>query len=158
MLRLSSRGRYAVAALFDIAFHEEEERPAQLRDIASRQRIPARFLEQILLDLKRAGLVESKRGPLGGFRLTRSPAEIPLGEILRVVEGPLDIGGGAWKEGRAKRPRTGVLVSDVTDAVFADLARSVAKCFDAVTIADVCSRGVELGLRKQARGTASYVI
>lgn len=157
MLKLSSRGRYAVAALFDIAFHEEGERPAQLRDIASRQRIPARFLEQILLDLKRAGLVESKRGPLGGFRLTRPPAEIPLGEVLRAVEGPLDIVG-AKDDRRAKRARAGVQASDVTDAVFADLARSVAECFDSVTIADVCSRGERLGLRKQARGTTSYVI
>ena len=163
MLRLSSRGRYAVRALFDIAFHEDEAsegrlaaRPAQLRDIAERQRIPARFLEQILLDLKRAGFVESKRGPNGGFRLTRPSRDIALGEVLRAVEGPLGIADDAAprKASRGRKPEP----RDATDEVLADLARSVERCFDAVTIADVCARGERLGLRRRARPADSYVI
>lgn len=164
MLRLSSRGRYAVRALFDIAFHQAEPgsapgsaraRPTQLRDIAERQQIPARFLEQILLDLKRAGFVESKRGPNGGFRLARPARDIGLGAVLRVVEGPLFIAEEPpRKQGRARK----VEPRDPAEEVFADLARSVERCFDAVTIADVCARGERLGLRRPARATDSYVI
>lgn len=84
MLELSNRGRYAVQALFDLAFFAGSKNqtndgvvPAQVRDVAGRQRIPLRFLEQILQELKRAEVVKSKRGPRGGFRLARSPEDQP---------------------------------------------------------------------------------
>jgi len=85
-VKLSNKGRYAVRALFDIAFYNEG-RPTQVKDIAERQNIPPRFLEQIFQDLKRTGIVGSKRGPQGGYSLARRPVDIRLGDVVRALEG-----------------------------------------------------------------------
>ena len=151
-MKLSNKGRYGVRALFDIAFHNDG-RPTQIKDIAAREAIPARFLEQIFQDLKRAGLVGAKRGPRGGYHLARPARDIRLGDVVRALEGPIAITG-RTDEGR----RTEVAdLKDVTDAVFRELSRRIEGCFDAVTIADMCLRGDELGLRKQ-HDSYSYVI
>lgn len=142
MLRLSSRGRYAVRAVFDLA--QNGGAPAQVRDIAERQRIPLRFLEQIFQTLKRAGLVASKRGPRGGFTLARRADEVRLGDVLRAVEGPVVL------VAPPKSPH------DVPDAALADLSRSVEHCFDGVTFEDLVSRSERAALAK--RPGAPYVI
>lgn len=171
MLKVSSKGQYAVRALLDLAFHRDAPggQPAQLRDVAERQRIPLRFLEQIFQDLKRAGLVDSKRGPRGGYQLARPADAIRVGDVLRALEGPgaivadararpLPSRGGRSPARRAPL-RDGVDLREVTDGVFADLARDVERCFDAVTLADVCARGEALGLPRRARPlTGAYVI
>jgi Rrf2 family protein len=90
-VKLSNKGRYAVRALFDIAFYNEG-RPTQVKDIAERQNIPPRFLEQIFQDLKRSGIVGSKRGPQGGYSLARRAGEIRLGDVVRALEGPIMLG------------------------------------------------------------------
>jgi Rrf2 family transcriptional regulator, iron-sulfur cluster assembly transcription factor len=150
-VKLSNKGRYGVRALFDIAFHNDG-RPTQIKDISSRQAIPARFLEQIFQDLKRAGLVGAKRGPRGGYHLARPAYEIRLGDVVRALEGPIAIVGRDDASRRA--PLDG---KDVTDAVFHELSRRIEGCFDDVTIADMCRRGDELGLRK-VRERYVYVI
>jgi Rrf2 family iron-sulfur cluster assembly transcriptional regulator len=150
-VKLSNKGRYGVRALFDIAFHNDG-RPTQIKDISSRQAIPARFLEQIFQDLKRAGLVGAKRGPRGGYHLARPADEIRLGDVVRALEGPIAITG--REDGPKKAPVDG---RDVTDAVFRELSRRIEGCFDGVTIEDMCRRGDELGLRK-VRERYSYVI
>ena len=86
-MKLSKKGRYAVRALFDIAFYNEGQ-PTQVKDIAERQGIPPRFLEQIFQDLKRAGIVASKRGPQGGYNLAREAERIGVGDVVRALEGP----------------------------------------------------------------------
>lgn len=144
VLRLSNRGRYALKAAFDLATHADA--PAQVRDVAARQRIPVRFLEQIFQLLKRAGLVESKRGPRGGFVLAREPEEVRLGDVLRAVEGPVVLTG-------ARRSRG--VPRDVTEAVLADLSRSVERCFDDVTLEDLRVRRER---EAAGRRPASYVI
>jgi Rrf2 family transcriptional regulator, iron-sulfur cluster assembly transcription factor len=151
-VKLSNKGRYGVRALFDIAFHNDG-RPTQIKDIAAREAIPARFLEQIFQDLKRAGLVGAKRGPRGGYHLARPARDIRLGDVVRALEGPIAITGGTEEGRRAETPDG----KDVTDAVFRELSRRIEGCFDAVTIADMCHRGDELGLRKQ-HDSYSYVI
>ena len=80
-MKLSNRCRYATIALFDIAFHNDGK-PTQVRQIAQRQQIPGRFLEQIFHDLRRAELVDGKRGRNGGYFLHRAPAEITLTDII----------------------------------------------------------------------------
>jgi Rrf2 family transcriptional regulator, cysteine metabolism repressor len=85
---ISSRGKYATRALLDLTLHYEEG-PIQIHDVADRQRIPVKYLEQILLLLKRFGFVQSRKGPGGGYFLARPPAEITLGAVIRAVEGPL---------------------------------------------------------------------
>jgi Rrf2 family iron-sulfur cluster assembly transcriptional regulator len=153
-VKLSNKGRYGVRALFDIAFHNDG-RPTQIKDIAARESIPARFLEQIFQDLKRAGLVGAKRGPRGGYHLARPAREIRLGDVVRALEGPIAITGRTDETKRGSAEVTDG--TDVTDAVFRELSHRIEGCFDAVTIDDMCRRGDELGLRKQ-HDSYSYVI
>lgn len=85
---LSQKTRYAIRALAMLAEHGSEE-PVQIADIAADRRVPKKFLELILLDLKRHGLVHSFRGKHGGYALARSPGAITFGEVIRIVDGPL---------------------------------------------------------------------
>ncbi len=154
-VKLSNKGRYAVRALFDIAFFNDGK-PTQVKDIAERQDIPPRFLEQIFQDLKRAGIVGSKRGPQGGYSLSRRPLEIRLGDVIRALEGPIVLG--ERNEGDARGSRNSAESSRVSDSIFRDLSERVEACFDAVTIADICERAEELGLRRPGTQRHVYAI
>src|SRR5215468_6079696 len=88
-MRLTTRTAYGVQALYDMAFHGDG-RTVQAKEVAERQRIPLRYLEQILQDLRRAGLVEARRGPRGGYALARPPEAVTLAAALRAVRGPLE--------------------------------------------------------------------
>src|SRR3954462_11522087 len=91
-VKVSTRGDYAARALLSLALHAEREGPTSVRDIAERTGLPQPYLEQILLALKGAGLVRSKRGVGGGYVLARMPADITLGEIVSAVDGPIVVG------------------------------------------------------------------
>lgn len=91
-MRVSTRGDYASRALLSLAMSGSAEGPTPVRDIAEKTGLPQPYLEQILLSLKGAGLVRSKRGVGGGYILARSPNEITLAEILRAVDGPITLG------------------------------------------------------------------
>lgn len=91
-VRVSTRGDYASRALLSLALHGSGEGPTTVRDIAERTGLPQPYLEQILLALKGAGIVRSKRGVGGGYVLARTPAEINLAEIVRAVDGPITLG------------------------------------------------------------------
>ncbi len=91
-MRVSSKGDYACRALLSLTLHRDEGGPTSVRDIAERTAIPQPYLEQILLALKGAGLVRSKRGVGGGYVLARAPHEIRLSEILSAVDGPISLG------------------------------------------------------------------
>lgn len=85
-MKLSTRGQYATRALLDLAQHRDDE-PVQLRDIARRQQIPQRYLEHLITPLIAAGIMASTRGPRGGVSLARSPDDIRLDEVIRLLEG-----------------------------------------------------------------------
>ena len=85
---LSAKAKYGLKALLSLAM-EPQLRPVLGNDIAARGAIPKKFLEQILLELKHRGLVQAKRGRHGGYQLTRSPAEITYGQIIRALDGPI---------------------------------------------------------------------
>lgn len=87
-MRLSTRGRYASRAMYDLALHNQEG-PVPLREISARQDISVKYLEQLFLKLRRNGLIRSVRGPGGGYLLGRNADEITMREILQAVEGPL---------------------------------------------------------------------
>lgn len=91
VVRVSTRGDYACRALLSLALHPEGT-PTSVRDIAERTGLPQPYLEQILLALKGAGLVKSKRGVGGGYVLARSPDDILLSEIVSAVDGPITLG------------------------------------------------------------------
>lgn len=84
----SAKAEYACVAMLELAARYGEQKPARLADIADKHGIPSRFLVQILLDLKRAGLVASTRGAAGGYTLSKSPDEITLFDVLRVIDPP----------------------------------------------------------------------
>jgi Rrf2 family iron-sulfur cluster assembly transcriptional regulator len=86
-MKVSTRGDYAARALLSLALHGSE-RPTSVKEIAERTNLPQPYLEQILLSVKGAGLVRSKRGVGGGYVLARPPQEITLAEIVTAVEGP----------------------------------------------------------------------
>jgi Rrf2 family protein len=88
-MRLSKRGEYGLRAMIDMATWEYGNGVIQIKEIAERQQIPAKFLEQILLSLKNAGLLGSKMGAGGGYYLARPASQITLGHIVRVLDGPL---------------------------------------------------------------------
>lgn len=140
-------------ALFDIAFYNDG-RPTQVKDIAERQNIPPRFLEQIFQDLKRAGIVGSKRGPQGGYSLARRASEIRLGDVVRALEGPIMLG----EREPARKSEPASDSRRVTEQIFIDLSSHVEACFDAITIADVCSRAEQLGLKRPGSQRYVYVI
>ncbi len=148
-MRLSNKGRYAVRALFDIAYFNEGQ-ATQAKDIAERQGIPPRFLEQIFQDLKRAGIVVSKRGPQGGYSLAGEPVAVRLGDVIRALEGPLLLS--------AESEPVEDAVVGVTEAVFRDLSERVQACFDEVTLADICERAERMGLARGPKENYSYVI
>ncbi|PLK72161.1 transcriptional regulator [Rhizobium sp. TH135] len=85
---ITQKAKYALRALTLLARAEPGE-PIQIPDIADKQKIPKKFLEQIMLDLKRGGMVESRRGKQGGYLLHRPASEITYGEVLRLIDGPV---------------------------------------------------------------------
>jgi Rrf2 family cysteine metabolism transcriptional repressor len=87
-MRLSKRGEYGLRALQDLAAHYGEG-PIPNKDLAKRNNIPSRFLEQILLTLKHGQIVRSQKGPRGGYYLARPPQQITLAEAVRLLDGPL---------------------------------------------------------------------
>jgi len=87
-MKLSTKGKYGVRAVFEIARHYGKG-PISIKEIAERQGISFSYLEQILHKLGKAGLIESVRGPAGGYLLARKPSDLTIGDIVRVLEGPI---------------------------------------------------------------------
>ncbi len=87
-MKLSTRSRYGLLAIIDLAINQEKG-PVPLREIATRQNLSENYLEHLVGALRRAELIQSVRGPAGGYYLARPPEEISLGAIIRVLEGPI---------------------------------------------------------------------
>jgi Rrf2 family protein len=128
-VKLSTKTRYGVRALFDIAYHGHGG-VAQSKDIARRQQIPQRYLEQIFQELKRAGLVKARRGPRGGYSLRATPDAIRLGDVVRALQGPID----------QLFVVEGEPSGDVHASLWRELGTKVAACFDEVSLRDLCER------------------
>ncbi|MBU1923040.1 MAG: Rrf2 family transcriptional regulator [Candidatus Omnitrophica bacterium] len=88
-MRITYKGDYALKALLDLAVHYKQGL-TRINDVSKRIDAPVKFLEQVLLDLKKGGFVESKRGNVGGYQLARDPAEITLGQVIRYIDGPIE--------------------------------------------------------------------
>ena len=136
-VKVSTRGDYAARALLSLALHPEEGRPTSVRDIAERTGLPQPYLEQILLALKGAGLVRSKRGVGGGYVLARSPKEITLGDVVSAVEGPIALGdfGEPHQDGACDHEGQCVLL-----AVWAEVGSHMRRRLDSYTLADVAAQ------------------
>lgn len=88
-MKITYRGDYALKAVLDLALHYSAE-ISTIHDIATRIDAPVKFMEQILLDLKKGGFVESRRGKVGGYHLAMHPSQIKLGEVIRFIDGPIE--------------------------------------------------------------------
>lgn len=91
MIVVSTKSDYGMRAAVELARHYASGEPVQVRDIAERQGIPKDFLSLIMVDLRKGGVVESVRGPHGGYRLARPPVEVSMAEVLEVLEGPIQL-------------------------------------------------------------------
>ena len=137
---MSTRGDYAARALVSLALHADESGPTSVRDIAERTGLPQPYLEQILLALKGAGIVRSKRGVGGGYVLARPAAEITLAEIVSAVDGPIVAGdfGEPHQDGACDHEGQCVLL-----AIWGEVGGMMRRHLAGVTLADVrdMSRG-----------------
>ncbi len=140
-MQISAKGEYAIQAMLDLALHRERGL-TPIQEIARRQAIPQRYLEQVLLALKRAGLLTSKRGSAGGYHLTRPPEDITVGDVLRAMEGA-----GAPFE----RQRRGGRSTERHDLVelWDEISSAVSKVVDQLTFGDLAARA--LARRSAAR-------
>jgi Rrf2 family protein len=89
-MKISKRGEYALRALIDFGIAHELGRPLmKIGELVEKERLPVKFLEQILTQLRGAGYIETKRGKAGGYYLAKPPSEISLGQVIRLIDGPL---------------------------------------------------------------------
>ncbi len=135
-MRISTKGDYATRALQDLALHYEQG-PIAIEKIAARQGLPVRYLEQLLLTLKRAGFLLSKRGVNGGYSLAKPPARITLGEIIRTVDGPIEA---IYCLDEPPRDECARESDCVLRDVWAEVGRAVSAIVDHTTLQDVCDR------------------
>ncbi len=149
-MRLSTKGRYAVMAMADLAQHEAANKPVSLADIAQRQEISLSYLEQLFAKLRRSGLVKSVRGPGGGYRLSRPAAELRISDVIVAVDEP--IAATRCKPGSAKGC-TGQGARCVTHDLWEELGRQIHVFLSSVSLADVVEKRV-LG-RTQPCATAA---
>lgn len=139
-MKVSTRGDYASRALLSLALHLDIPGPTSVRDIAERTGLPQPYLEQILLALKGAGLVRSKRGVGGGYVLAQDPTDITLSAILAAVDGPIVLGdfGEPHTDGACDHEGQCVLL-----AVWSDVGEQMRALLSKLTLADLVamSRG-----------------
>ncbi|HLI44218.1 MAG TPA: Rrf2 family transcriptional regulator [Acidimicrobiales bacterium] len=136
-MKVSTRGDYASRALLSLALREGEATPTSVRDIAERTGLPQPYLEQILLAVKGAGLVRSKRGVGGGYVLARPASEITLGQIVSAVDGPIVVGdfGPPHQNGACDHEGQCVLL-----AVWSEVGEHMRHHLDSFTLADMVER------------------
>ena len=136
-MKVSTRGDYASRALVSLALRADSPEPPSVRDIAARTGLPQPYLEQILLALKGAGLVRSKRGVGGGYVLARDSEEITLGQIVSAVDGPIVAGdfGEPHQNGACDHEGQCVLLE-----VWADVGEHMRTHLDSFSLADVVRR------------------
>lgn len=136
-MKISAKGEYATLAILELALQYQKRGPVQIHEIAAKYNIPQKFLVQILIQLKRQGLVLSRRGAEGGYLLAKSPHQISLGEVIRAIEGPLM----SIKCLEQNTIKTCVLEPGCTfKAIWADIARSIEKMMNEITYEDLCHR------------------
>ncbi len=137
-MNISAKGEYAIRAMLDLTLSDGDDlRPIQ--DIAAHQGIPQRYLEQVLLQLKRAGLLVSRRGSSGGYRLNRPPDQITVGSVLRAVEGSVP---GLEPPRRAGRKPHPDAAGDLSE-LWREIDEAVSGVIDRTTLADLGRRALE---------------
>mgnify|MGYP001592737762 CR=1 FL=1 len=151
-MKITRKGEYAMRALVDLALHYKKGM-RQIQDIVREEDIPEKFLEQILLTLKNAGFIQSKRGVEGGYFLSRRPDEISLGEVIRLIDGPLAPLNCVSSTAYVNCPKE---ITCGIRSVMLDVTNATTEILDRVTLADVCSR--TKGMKERRAQTLMYYI
>jgi Rrf2 family protein len=146
-MRISARADYALRAGLELAAAWSSERLVTADEIARRQGIPRAFLDGILCDFRDAGLVTSRRGPNGGYRLARPANEITAGDVLRAVDGPLTLVRGCAPDG-LEYPG----VAEPLRGVWLLICSGVAELLDGLMLADLIAEGRRPRPLRQAAG------
>jgi Rrf2 family iron-sulfur cluster assembly transcriptional regulator len=150
MLKLSRKTLLALEAVIDIAFNARPE-PVQAKEITARQGVPQRYLEQVMQQLVRAGVLKGVRGPRGGYRLAKERRRISVGDIVRVAESIEDA------ENDNPKPLSDLGARIVTPLI-ASLQEEVMSRLDAISIEDLCQRARAVGVDCGGRTTADFTI
>ncbi|MCZ6454722.1 MAG: Rrf2 family transcriptional regulator [Alphaproteobacteria bacterium] len=151
MFRLSRKTLFAIEAVLDIAYNAGAV-PVQSREITRRQGIPRRYLEQVLQNLVRAGVLSGVRGPRGGYRLARERRRITVGEVVRVI---LDM------ETRAEPIEeidTSSLGATVVGPMWESISQQCMQHLDGITIQDLCNQAREAGVESEGAKRLDYTI
>lgn len=134
-MKVSLRATYGILAAVDLALHNGDH-PVQARSIARRQSIPARFLEQVMHAMKKAGIVTSLRGAQGGYLLTRKASEISVADILEALDGPLTATVGIRERAQRRHTKPELLLTQVWNQLH-EAERSV---LERITIEELAER------------------
>ncbi len=129
-MRLSTKGRYAVTAMLDLALHHDVG-PVALTDIAETQHISVSYLEQLFARLRKNGLVEGMRGPGGGYRLSRPAGEITIAQVIAAVDEQIDMTRCAGKEDCQDGEKC------LTHELWVDLSKQLYAFLDGITLGDM---------------------
>lgn len=151
MFRLSKKMMFALEAVVDIAYNGRSE-PVQSKEITYRQGIPQRYLEQVMQQLVRAGVLKGVRGPRGGYLLARERRRISVGEIVEVVN---DIESAADLN---IYDSTSDLGNKVVKPMLEGLNKEIMERLNAVTIQDLCDRASVEGVKSEARKSLDFII
>jgi Rrf2 family protein len=135
-MKISKKGEYALKAMIYLSLNYRKG-SVQIRELAEREKIPRKFLEQILLDLKKAGLLDSVRGMGGGYRLIKPPESISLARVIRIVDGPLAPLSCVSKMAYVRCPDE---KSCGLYSVMLDVRNAIAEILERISFADVCRR------------------
>src|ERR1700748_225061 len=148
-MKLSAKADYAVRAVLVLAAHQGEH-PMKGELIARAQDLPLKFVENILGELKHAGIVASQRGPDGGYRRAVSPDRITLADVIRVVDGPIAAVAGVVPDEITYPPG-----AEALPAVWIEARRMLRSVLETVTFADLLERSRELASADQPRAAAT---
>jgi Rrf2 family protein len=152
MRTISKRTQYGLRAVLSLA-QQYGAGPVLIPDLAKSERIPLKFLETILLDLKGHGLLESKKGPRGGYRLSRPPSTITVGSLIRMMEGPLAPLPCASETAFRPCEECPDIESCGTRIIMREVRDAIAEVLDKTTLADLLRR-VEAAQRMRIKETA----
>ena len=139
MIRISTRGRYALRAMVDLALHAQKG-PVPRTESADRQGISADYIAHLFNRLQQAGLVHGVRGRSGGYVLARAPSQIRIGEIVRLAEGPVALTDCTEPGGETACPRA---KECVTRRLWLRASEALAQTLNGVTLADLCAEAQE---------------
>lgn len=146
-MKLSKKGEYALRALIDLGIAAEVGRDLlRVGEIAEKEKIPAKFLEQVMQDLRGGGFIRSQRGKFGGYRLAREASQIPMGQVVRLIDGPL-APIGCVSQTAYERCSCPDEVHCGLRMLMLDVRNAIAGILDRYSLADV----VEVTLRKMRR-------